>query len=428
MKVLVVGSGGREHTLVWRLARCPSVTSVIAAPGNVGMSPDAELRAVAVDDLDGMVSLAREEEVDLVVVGPEIPLTLGLADRVREAGIPCFGPGAEGARLEGSKAWAKDLMSRAGIPTSGYRTFTDYGKAIAFLEKGEGPIVVKASGLAAGKGSIVCADRQEAKETVRAIMEEKRFGEAGDTVVIEEKLEGEEASILAITDGRVLLPLVASQDHKAVGEGDTGPNTGGMGAYAPAPVVTGELMVKVNTRVMQPLLDILTTDGIDYRGVIYAGLMIDDEGDPWVIEFNCRFGDPESQVVLPLVEGDLARALLDAANGDLDPAALSIAGGAAVCVVLASGGYPDSYEKGFPIHGLGQETARENLIVFHAGTAEREGDIVTAGGRVLGVTALGDDIASAVDLAYSGCAGIDFEGVYYRRDIAWRALARGSGN
>lgn len=428
MKVLVVGSGGREHTLVWSLARCPSVSSVIAAPGNVGMSQDAELRAVQVEDLDGMTSMAKEEGVDLVVIGPELPLTLGLADRVRDAGIPCFGPGAEGARLEGSKAWAKDLMSRAGIPTSGYRSFTDSGEAVAFLEKGEGPVVVKASGLAAGKGSIVCSNRGEAKETVRAIMEEKQFGEAGDTVVIEEKLEGEEASILAITDGRNLLTLVSSQDHKAVGEGDTGPNTGGMGAYAPAPVVTEEVMEKVNTRVMQPLLDTLAGEGIEYRGVIYAGLMIDDRGDPRVIEFNCRFGDPESQVVLPLVEGDLAAALLDAAKGELDPGELSIKPGAAVCVVLASGGYPGSYEKGFPIRGLGRDTDREDLIVFHAGTAERDGETVTAGGRVLGVTALGDEIASAVDLAYRGCAEIDFEGVYYRRDIAWRALGRESGS
>lgn len=428
MKVLVVGSGGREHALVWCLARCPSVTSVIAAPGNVGMADDGELKQVAVDDLDGLASLAKQEAVDLVAVGPELPLTLGLADRIRGVGIPCFGPGAEGARLEGSKVWAKDLMSRAGIPTAAYQTFTDSGRALAYLEEGEGPIVVKASGLAAGKGSIVCSDRQEAKEIVRAIMEERRFGEAGESVVIEEKLEGEEASILALTDGRNLLPLVPSQDHKPVGEGDTGPNTGGMGAYAPAPVVTDEVMEKVDTRVMRPLLDTFSREGIDYRGVIYAGLMIDAEGDPWVIEFNCRFGDPESQVVLPLVEGDLAQALLDAANGKLDPEALSIGRGSAVCVVLASGGYPDAYEKGFPIRGLEKCAGREDLIVFHAGTAEREGEIVTAGGRVLGVAALGEDIAAAVDRAYDGLAAITFEGIYYRPDIAWRALERGPEN
>ncbi len=426
MKVLVVGSGGREHTLVWSLARCPSVSSIIAAPGNVGMAPDAALRNVAVDDLDGITSLAIEEEVDLVVVGPELPLTLGLSDRIRDAGIACFGPGAEGARLEGSKAWAKDLMDRAGIPTSAYRTFTDSARAIAWLEEGEGGIVVKASGLAAGKGSIVCADRQEAVRSIREIMDERQFGDAGDMVVIEEMLKGEEASILAITDGINLVSLVSSQDHKAVGEGDTGLNTGGMGAYAPAPVVTPEVMEKTNSRVMKPLLDIFTAEGIDYRGVIYAGLMIDELGDPYVIEFNCRFGDPESQVVLPLVKGDLAVALLDAANGELSPDALSVDRGAAVCVVMASGGYPGSYKKGFQINGLENLSGREDLVVFHAGTAGCDGQVITAGGRVLGVTAMSDTIASAVDLAYSGCAEIDFEGVYYRRDIGWRALARES--
>jgi len=422
MKVLVVGSGGREHTLVWALARSPSVTEVLAAPGNPGMQKQAVCHAVAVDDLEAVTALALGEKVDLVVVGPELPLTLGLADRLRAEEIPCFGPGADGARLEGSKAWCKDLMARAGIPTAAYRTFTDPDEALAWLDEGQGGIVVKASGLAAGKGSIVCADRDEAKATVREIMIERRFGEAGDMVVIEELLTGEEASILAITDGRVLLPLVASQDHKAVGEGDTGPNTGGMGAYAPAPVADPDVMGRVHERVLGPILAALNGEGIDYRGVLYAGLMIDEAGEPRVIEFNCRFGDPETQVVLPLVNGDLGRALLDAANGDLDPGCLEIADGAAVCVVLASGGYPGSYEKGFPIRGLGAET--KDVIVFHAGTKQTEEGIVTAGGRVLGVTALAPDIRTAVDRAYARVDTIEFEGKYCRRDIAWRALER----
>ncbi len=290
------------------------------------------------------------------------------------------------------------------------------------IYEGEGPIVVKASGLAAGKGAIVCSDRDEAKRHIVEIMDDHRFGSAGDTVVIEEMLVGEEASILAITDGRVLLPLVASQDHKAVGEGDTGPNTGGMGAYAPAPVVTPEVMEKINTRVLGPILRAMTDREIDYRGVIYAGLMIDEAGDPYVIEFNCRFGDPEAQVVFPLIEGDFGQALLDAANGTLSQDALTVSEGAAVCVVLASGGYPGSYGKGFPIEGL--DVAADNIFVFHAGTAEETDVPVTAGGRVLGVTALGDSIKGAVDRAYQGVSSITFEGMQYRSDIAWRALAR----
>ncbi len=423
MRILVVGSGGREHALVWRLARSPSVTTVLAAPGNTGMKNDADCRGVGVEDLDGLVDLAREESIDLVVVGPEGPLVLGLADRIREAGIACFGPGSDGASLEGSKEWAKDLMADAGMPTAAYRAFTDSGEAVAWLEEGEGPIVVKASGLAAGKGAIVCKDREEAKRHVREIMDEHRFGSAGDTVVIEEMLEGEEASILAITDGRILLPLVSSQDHKAVGEGDTGPNTGGMGAYAPAPVITPEVMEKIDSRILGPVLKAMTDRGIDYRGVIYAGLMIDEAGDPHVIEFNCRFGDPEAQVVFPLIEGDFGQALLDAANGALSPDALTVAEGAAVCVVLASGGYPGSYEKGLPISGL-DTAAADDLVVFHAGTAEENEVPVTAGGRVLGVTAQGDSIKGAVDRAYQGVSFITFEGMYYRSDIAWRALAR----
>lgn len=424
MKVLVVGSGGREHALVWSLSRSPSVSEILAAPGNPGMAGLAGLREIAVEELDSLTTLAVDEGVDLVVVGPELPLTLGLADRVREAGIACFGPGAEGARLEGSKAWAKEFMSSAGIPTGAYRTFGDPVAAQAWLAEGEGPIVVKASGLAAGQGAIVCPDRKAAREAVAMIMEQRRFGTAGDQVVIEEYLEGEEASILALTDGRVLLPLVPSQDHKAVGDGDTGPNTGGMGAYAPAPVVTPEVLEKVRGRILEPLLAEMTARGIDYRGVVYAGLMVDEAGEPRVIEFNCRFGDPESQVVLPLVEGDLALSLLAAARGELSPDMLRVRPGAAVCVVMASGGYPGEYVKGCPISGLEEAGRLDDVVVFHAGTAAQDGRVVTAGGRVLGVTAFGPEVTTAVDRAYQAVELIRFQDAYHRTDIAYRARTR----
>lgn len=424
MKVLVVGSGGREHALVWRLARSPSVSGVLAAPGNVGIGQLADLRPVAVDDLDGMVELAASERIDLVVVGPELPLTLGMADRMRAAGILCFGPGADGAQLEGSKVWAKAAMERAGIPTAAHRTFTDSDEALAWLDEGEGPIVVKASGLAAGKGAIVCHDRDDARAAVRSIMVERQFGDAGDAVVIEDFLIGEEASVLALTDGKILLPLVSSQDHKPIGDGDTGPNTGGMGAYAPAPVASESVMAKVEERVLNPLLATLTAEGIDYRGVIYAGLMIDADGNPWVVEFNCRFGDPEAQVVLPLVEGDFARALLDCANGNLAPDAVRSAAGAAVCVVMASGGYPGPYDKGKLIRGLDDVAGQDDVVVYHAGTAAHEEGVATAGGRVLGVTAFAGSIPDAVECAYDAVGRIEFEGAYWRKDIAHRALAR----
>ncbi len=424
MRLLIVGSGGREHTLVWRLHQDASVDELIAAPGNAGIAGLARCVPVAADDVEGLTELAVREHVDLVVVGPELPLTLGLADRLKDRGIDCFGPGADGARLEGSKAWSKGLMERAGIPTAGYEVFTGLEEALAYLDRGEGPIVVKASGLAAGKGVIVCEDHEQARRAVREMLADDRFGEAGHTVVIEDFLQGEEASILALTDGMCLLPLVPSQDHKRAHDGDLGPNTGGMGAYAPAPVVTGEVMHRVRARVLEPLLKTLSEEGITYHGVIYAGLMIDEAGDPHVVEFNCRFGDPEAQVVLPLVEGDLAQALLAAAQGRLDPDSLTMGSGAAVCVVMASGGYPGSYEKGHPIEGLGSVEDRGDVEVFHAGTDRRDGRVVTAGGRVLGVTAMGPDISSAVGRAYGAVERIGFQDAFWRSDIAHRALAR----
>ncbi|MFO7768326.1 MAG: phosphoribosylamine--glycine ligase [bacterium] len=424
MKLLIVGSGGREHTLAWRLGRDDSVDEIIAAPGNAGIGRLARCVDVAADDVEGLTGLAVREGVELVVVGPELPLTLGLADRLREEGIACFGPGAAGARLEGSKAWSKDLMERAGIPTAGYEVFTELDPALAYLDSGTGPIVVKASGLAAGKGAIVCEDRDGARRAVREMLEEDRFGEAGHTVVIEDFLTGEEASILALTDGMCMLPLVPSQDHKRAHDGDQGPNTGGMGAYAPAPVVSEEVMRKVRARILEPLLKTLAEEGVSYHGVVYAGLMIDDEGDPGVVEFNCRFGDPEAQVVLPLVEGDLAEALLAAAQGRLDPDSLAMGMGAAVCVVMASGGYPGGYEKGYPIEGLEELEGEEDVVVFHAGTAQGEEGVVTAGGRVLGVTAMAPSIPEAVRRSYQAVERVRFQDAFYRSDIAHRALAR----
>jgi phosphoribosylamine--glycine ligase len=315
-------------------------------------------------------------------------------------------------------------MERAGIPTAAYRAFTESDEALAWLDSGEGPIVVKASGLAAGKGAIVCHDRDEARDAVRSIMVDRNFGEAGDAVVIEDFLVGEEASVLALTDGKILLPLVSSQDHKPIGDGDTGPNTGGMGAYAPAPVASDAVMAKVEERVLKPLLATLTAEGIDYRGVIYAGLMIDDADDPWIVEFNCRFGDPEAQVVLPLVEGDFAQALMDCANGNLAPDAVQTAAGAAVCVVMASGGYPGPYTRGKPIRGLDDVSGWDDVVVFHAGTAAHDEGVATAGGRVLGVTGFAGSIPAAVHRAYDAVGRIGFEDAYWRKDIAHRALAR----
>ena len=423
MHVLVVGSGGREHALVWKLAQSAAVTKVYCAPGNVGLAREPKCTTVplSVTDFDGLIDFARGNRIQLVVVGPEIPLVEGISDVFTAAGIHVFGPTQAGAQLEGSKTWSKQLMADAGVPTARSRTFTDAPSAIAYLETQSAPIVVKADGLAAGKGVTVALSISEATAAVRDLFSGS-LGEAGSTVVVEEFLVGQEASVLAFTDGETIVPMVAAQDHKQVGEGDTGPNTGGMGAYAPTPVVTESVMEQVQVQVLQPTLAALRDRGITYKGVLYAGLMIAPDGQPSVVEFNCRFGDPETQVVLPLLKTDLAEVMLACAEGRLHEIELEWHQGYAACVVLASGGYPGAYDKGKKISGL--DAAVAEAQVFHAGTAAADtGEVVTNGGRVLGITGCGDTLQAALDKAYRAIGKIHFDGAYFRSDIGFRVLA-----
>lgn len=424
VRILVVGSGGREHALVWKLARSGSRPSVLAAPGSDAIARDAECAPVAADDVDGLVALARERACDLVVVGPEAPLVAGLADRLGDAGIAVFGPSAAAARLEGSKVWAKEFMARHGIPTAAHRSFDDPDAARAFAEE-LGPCVVKADGLAGGKGVAVCASPAEASRALDEMMRERRFGEAGARVVVEELLTGEEASFYAVTDGEHVVTLAAAQDHKRALDGDRGENTGGMGAYSPAPVVSEAVEKRVLEAIVHPTIRGLAAEGHPYRGVLYVGLMLDAEGRPRVVEYNARFGDPETQPLVLRLEGDLVELLDAAARGGLSRVAPPAFEGAAVCVVLASGGYPRDFEKGKTITGLDAAEAEEGVVVFHAGT-QRSGDgsWVTAGGRVLGVTARGRSVAEARERAYRAADRVAFDGMHRRRDIAARALAR----
>ncbi|MDX1530057.1 MAG: phosphoribosylamine--glycine ligase [Rhodothermales bacterium] len=424
MRILVIGGGGRAHALCHALARSARRPTLYCAPGNAGTAALAENVPLAATDLDGLLRFARERAVDLTVVGPEAPLVAGLADRFREAGLRVLGPSAAAARLEGSKSFANAFMERHGVPTAASRTFTtqEYDAAVDYVEKGEYPLVVKADGLAAGKGVRICADADEAREALRETLVEGEFGQAGAQVVIEAFLHGEEASVFALTDGEDYVLLAPAQDHKRVGEGDTGPNTGGMGAYAPAPVVTPEVLQQVEERIVQPTLAGMVDEGYPYQGVLYCGLMITADG-PEVVEFNARFGDPEAQVVLPLLDADVADLFLALTEGRLGDAVLGVRDGAAACVVLASGGYPGPYEKGKPISGL--DAVPDDVLVFHAGTAvDEDGRTVTAGGRVLGVTGLGDDLQAALERAYAAVDQIAFEGVQVRRDIGQKGLAR----
>jgi len=424
-KVLVVGGGGREHALAHFLGRSRDVEAVWTVPGNAGTPGNLTLRSAGPGDFGPLVELAVERRIDLVVVGPEAPLCDGVADALGAEGLAVFGPVAAAARLEGDKAYAREFMRRHAIPHPEFAVFREAARAEDHLAAlPEGPVVVKAAGLAAGKGVAVCPNRSAALEAIRSCMAEHAFGQAGDTVLIEQCLEGEEASILALCDGERALYFPSSQDHKRALDGDRGPNTGGMGAYAPAPVVTAEVMEKVDRQIVRPTLAGMATEGIPYRGCLYVGLMI-DRGEPVVVEFNCRFGDPETQAVLPLVDGDLFPLLLAAAVGDLRDAELPVRAGAAACVVLASGGYPGAYERGKPIRGLAEAAEMEDLFVFHAGTRLSEaGEAVTAGGRVLGVTGVGGTIADAVAAAYRGVGMVRFEGMSFRRDIGHRALGR----
>ena len=419
MNILVIGSGGREHALFWKLSESPQTGHIYAIPGNPGMG---EMIDISVMDNDAILRFAKEKEIGLVVVGPEVPLMNGLVDDLEKAGIRAFGPRANAAEIEGSKSFAKDLMKKYGIPTARYEVFTEAESARAYIRREGAPIVVKADGLAAGKGVIVAMTEQEALDAVDAIMEENSFGDAGARVVIEEFMQGEEASLLAFTDGKVIRPMISAQDHKRAFDGDKGPNTGGMGTYAPAPVMTTEMTERAVEEILKPTIAAMAKEGRPYTGCLYLGLMITSEG-PKVVEFNARFGDPETQVVLPLLDGDLVQIMCACVDGTLADVPIHWKDGAAVCVVLAAGGYPASYEKGHEITGIA-DAEDAGALVFHAGTAERDGKIVTNGGRVLGVVGRGGDIAAAVQAAYEAAGKISFEGMYYRKDIAHRALHR----
>jgi len=421
MKILVIGGGGREHALCWKLAQSPLVEKVYCAPGNAGIAKEAECHCLPVTAFDGLVFLAKKEKIDLTVVGPEDPLARGIVDYFEKEGLRIFGPNAAAAKIEASKVFAKELMRKYGVPTAAFEVFDDPEIALAYIEKKGAPIVVKADGLAAGKGVIVCRTLEEAREAVKKIMIDKAFGEAGNRVVIEECLFGEEASFMVITDGETILPLPTSQDHKPLLDGDKGPNTGGMGAYSPAPVVTEALAEEIMETIMRPTIQGLAKEGTPYRGVLYAGLMI-SEGKPYVLEFNCRFGDPECQPIVMRLKSDLAELIMAAMEGNLAEKTIEVDPRAAVCVVMASEGYPGKYEKGKLIKGLSEVPEREDVKIFHAGTARRGRGYVTAGGRVLGVTALGEDIPEAIEKAYSTVKKISWGGVYYRMDIGAKAL------
>jgi len=423
MKVLVIGSGGREHAMVWKIAQSPLVDKVYCAPGNPGTALLAENINIKVDDLAGLLAFARKEGVGLTVVGPEIPLSMGIVDQFEENGFRIFGARQNAAIIESSKAFSKDLMKKYRVPTAAYEVFEQLEPAVEFIDKLGIPVVVKADGLAAGKGVVIAQTRDEAIAAVTGMLKGNMFGDAGSRVVIEEFLTGEEASFLAFTDGKRIIPLASAQDHKAVFDNDLGPNTGGMGAYSPAPVVTGEIHDRVMAEVMQPTVDGMAAEGRPYRGVLYAGLMIKGQ-EIRTLEFNARFGDPECQPLLMRMKSDIVPLLLAVAEGDLGEMAIEWHDRAAVCVVMAAGGYPEAYTKGDEILGLEEARKIGDMVVFHAGTALKEGKTVTNGGRVLGVTALGPTVKDAIDLAYRGVAAITWKGVHYRRDIGRKALNR----
>jgi len=423
MKVLVVGSGGREHALCWAIAKSPKCKRLLCAPGNAGISSVAECVAVGAEDVPGIVDLAKREKIDFVVIGPEAPLVAGLADRLREEGIKAFGPSAAAAEIEGSKGMMKDLCAKYDIPTADYARFDEPDAAKEYIRVKGAPIVVKADGLAAGKGVILCRNENEAYAAIDHMMIEGMFGDAGGEVVIEEFMVGEEASFFALVDGENALPLVAAQDHKAVFDGDEGPNTGGMGAYTPAPVVDDAMAQRVMDEIIMPTIDGMAAEGKPYQGVLYAGLMIED-GGPRLIEYNCRFGDPECQPLMMRLRSDALEMLLASAEGKLDTIKLEWASEAALTVVMAAEGYPGSYEKGSEIGGIDDAESINDVVVFHAGT-KADGERITAnGGRVLGVTALGKTVKTAQKVAYKAVDKIDWPQGFCRRDIGWRAIDR----
>jgi phosphoribosylamine--glycine ligase len=421
MKVLVVGGGGREHALVWGLARHPTLERLYAAPGNAGIGDEATCVPVAADDLRGIVQLVEREDIDLTVVGPEAPLVAGLADELESAGRRVFGPTSDAARIEGSKAWTKELCERYGIPAARSRSVTDMRSAQEELDGFEPPYVIKADGLAAGKGVIIAEDRAGAVEALEACLVDRAFGDAGATALIEEHLSGREVSAFAMTDGRDVLPLVMAQDFKRIGDADTGPNTGGMGAYSPVPWVEESIADRIWTDVLERAVRAMGSEGVRYRGVLYAGMMLTQDG-PRLLEFNCRFGDPETEVVVPRLRSDLGELLLACVEGNLSGCRVDWTSEACVTIVLASGGYPGPYETGTRIDGLREAGDVEGAVVFHAGTAERDGRVVTSGGRVLAVSGLGSTIGEARARAYEACSRVSFDGMQYRKDIATRAV------
>jgi len=424
MKVLVVGSGGREHALVWKIQQSSRVKKIFCAPGNAGIKKMAECIDISVTDIDALVTFAKKENIDLTVVGPELSLTAGIVNRFESEGLRIFGPSQEGAILEGSKVFTKEFLEKYNIPTARFKVFSDRKKAKKYIEKCGAPVVVKADGLAAGKGVIVASSVKEAKDAVDLIMQEKAFGDAGSKIIIEECLKGEEASFIAFTDGKTILPLPTSQDHKAAYDGDKGPNTGGMGAYSPAPVVTEKIADYVMQEIMLPTIQGMATEGRPYKGMLYAGLMIDGDSIN-VLEFNCRFGDPEAQPLLMRLKSDVIDIFEAVIDGNLDQVDMKIDPRPTVCVVMASGGYPGNYESGKTIRGLSKSAHVDGVVVFHAGTQIINGRVSSAGGRVLGVTAVGKDLTKAITQAYKAVDLISWTGSFYRTDIGSKALNRG---
>jgi len=425
MQVLVIGNGGREHALAWKLAQSPNVSTVYVAPGNAGTALEANVENIniAIDDFDGLSAFAQQHKIDLTVVGPEGPLVDGIVDHFSHLNLRCFGPSAKAAQLEGSKSFTKDFLARHNIPTAEYQTFTDQTAAIDYVREKGAPIVVKADGLAAGKGVIVAMTLAEAEAAITDMLAGNAFGDAGHKVVIEEFLDGEEASFIVVSDGINILPMATSQDHKRIGEGDTGPNTGGMGAYSPAPVVTAEIHARIMREVIEPTVAGMAAEGNTYSGFLYAGLMIDDQGTPKVIEYNCRFGDPETQPIMMRMQSDLTELCIATVDKRLAGQSVEWTDSLALGVVLAAEGYPEAYKKGLKIEGL-ESVVDANCKVFHAGTTQKDNDVLTNGGRVLCVTALGETIEKAQALAYENSAKITWPGVQSRKDIGYRAVAR----
>jgi len=421
VNVLVIGSGGREHALVWKVAQSRHAGRISCAPGNAGIAKIAECVPISADDIQSLYTFAKEKEIGLTIVGPEAPLVLGIVDLFRKEGLRIFGPLSYAAQLEGSKAFSKRIMLKYGIPTAEARVFTDHEKAINYIREYGVPIVVKADGLAAGKGVMVCAKEDEAISAVNMIMSERCFGDAGSQVVIEECLEGEEASFLVFSDGNTVIPMPPSQDHKRALDNDEGPNTGGMGAYSPVPIIDTEMQDRIMKEVMLPAVNALKAEGCPYEGILYAGIMLTPEG-PKVLEFNCRFGDPEAQPILMRLQSDILDIMNAVVDKKLDSTDIEWSNKSSVCVVVAAGGYPGKYSTGQVINGLDSLEDMKDLIVFHAGTKSVGGKIVTAGGRVLGVTAVGNDINEAIDRAYEGIGRINFDGMQFRRDIGRRGV------